>query len=132
MTGAGISRSMADLGLTVTAETINRHKTHYAPAPERPKGTPKKDFAIIVRNKALEQFENEDLDLTNKDHAPGINAGLKAQALIDGREKQKSKQANAQLAFAIIQMLQGGVPDPLLLDDGNIEGEFAEVTDGEA
>ena len=127
VSGAGVSRYLAEAGATVSAETVNRHKLHYAPPAERPKGTRKLDFAAIVRDKAAEQFESGELDLSDKNLVPGITAGLKAQAIMDGREKMKSKQANAQLAFAIIQMLSGAV-EPLQLDDGlTVEGEYEEL-----
>lgn len=130
MTGVGVSRAMDGIGVSVTPEVVNRHKQHYKPEQEREKGTRKRDFAIMVRDTYADLMEEGKLDPLNKEHAPGISAGLKAQSLLDGREKQKSKQANAELAFAIIQMLQGGA-QPLLLDDGNtIEGEY-EVVDGE-
>ena len=126
VTGAGVSRYLADMGADVSPETVNRHKQHYQPPAEREKGTRKADFAVLVRDKAIEQFENGEITLADKDYVPGINAGLKAQALIDGREKVKSKQANAQLAFAIIQMLQGG--ETLQIEDGlTIEGDFEVV-----
>lgn len=127
VTGAGISRSLADLGLTLSPDVINRHKTHYAPPPERPKGTRKADFAAIVRDKAAEQFEGGELDLSEKDHVAGINAGLKAQAILDKREQVGKKQTQAETLVALLAALRGGGV-PLALDDGmTIDGEAVEV-----
>jgi hypothetical protein len=128
MTAAGISRMLEGIGATVSQDVINRHRKHYRDGqPERPKGTSKTDFAIVVRDRAADMFESEDLDLRNKDHVAGINSGLKAQAILDAREKVKAKQGNAELAFAIIGMLTGQAP-PAQLEDGNtIEGEAVEV-----
>jgi hypothetical protein len=132
MSYAGISRYAADAGIDLSADVIARHAKHYEPPPEKPKGTPKRDFAILIRDKAYEEVENGGLTLDNKNLVPGINAGLKAQGIIDGREKVKSKQANAELAFAIIAMLGGGQPEPLQIEDGNtIDGEYEDL-DGEA
>lgn len=132
MTFAGISRYSAEAGITLDPEVISRHAKHYAPPPERPKGSSKRDFAIVIRDKALKMIDDGSLALDHKDLVPGINAGLKAQAILDQREKAKSKQQSAELAFAIIQMLGGQGAQTLRLDDGmTIEGEY-EVADGEA
>jgi len=133
MSYIGISRLIAsDLKMEVSSEVIGRHAKHYKPPPEREKGMPKRDFAVLIRDKAYEEVEKGRLTLDNKNLVPGINAGLKAQGIIDGREKVKSKQANAELAFAIIAMLGGGQPAPLQIEDGNtIDGEYEDL-DGEA
>lgn len=131
MTYAGISRYAGEAGIDVKPEVVSRHAEHYAPPPEREKGTSKRDFAILIRDQAYTQVENGALDLTDAKLVPGINAGLKAQSILDQREKQKTKQQSAELAFAIIQMLSGSAPEPKQLEDGmTIEGEYAEVDDG--
>jgi hypothetical protein len=133
MTYTGIERYAGDAGVVISADVVSRHSKHYAPPPTRAPGANKRDFAIVIRDKAMELIENDGLDLRDKDTVPGINAGLKAQSILDGREKQKSKQQSAELAFAIIQMLGGGGPPPIALQDGmTIEGSFEEVeeTDG--
>ena len=128
MSFVGISRYAADAGITLNPDVISRHRQHYKEDLKRAPGTPKRDFAILIRDKAYDSVETGRLSLENKDLVPGINAGLKAQGIIDGREKQKSKQANAELAFAIIAMLGGGNPEPLQIEDGKtVEGEFSEV-----
>jgi hypothetical protein len=132
MTGAGISRALAGLGLKVSPEVVNGHGKHYAPPPERLKGTPKKDFAIVVRDKAYDQLEAGDLDLADKDQVAGINAGLKAQALIDKREAIKAKVGTAELAWALLGMLTSPPELPQLEDGLTVEGTFQEVEpDGE-
>lgn len=128
VTGAGISRSLAKLGLNVSPEVVNRHKTHYAPPETREKGTRKKDFAVMVRDKALETFEEGKLDLADKDHAPGINAGLKAQAILDKREQQKVLPAAGGILLELLARWNGTPAAPLQIEDGNtIEGDFSEV-----
>lgn len=131
MTYAGIERYAGEAGIDLTADVVSRHAKHYAPPPVKPPNTSKRDFAIIIRDKAMEQLEKGELDLSSKDTVPGINAGLKAQALLDQREKQKSKQQNAELAFAIIAMLGGTQPAVPMIEDGlTIEGDYEEL-DGE-
>ena len=128
MSAAGISRLLAQSGMHVTPEVILRHKSHYKPPVEPLPYERKRDFAIRIRDAADAQFEQGDLLLGNKDHVPGINAGLKAQAIIDGREKQKARAQTADLAFAIIAMLTGGAPPPRLIEDGRtIDGEATEM-----
>lgn len=130
MTSAGISRYLeAGLGATISPETIARHRKHWNPSPELKHLKPR-DLAVIVRDRAVEQFEAEDLDLRNKDSVPGISAGLKAQSIIDNREKVKSRGGSAELAFAILAMLRGEAPPPLAVEDGRtIEGVAVEVDD---
>lgn len=129
MSGAGISRYLEQMGASVSVDIINRHKQHYAPDLERPKGTRKHDFAVLVRDRAAEQFEAGQLDLSDKGTVAGIGAGLKAQAILDKREAVKQKIGGAELARAIIEMLSGSGPQtPLALDDGmTIDGEAVEV-----
>jgi len=133
-TGAGVSRALADLGLNLSPEVINRHKTHYEPPKERQKGTRKADFAVIIRDKAIEQVQSGELDLTDKDQVAGINAGLKAQAILDKREVFKAKAGTAELAWALLGIFGQQTPPPAQLDDGmTVEGTFEEVEpDGEA
>lgn len=132
MSFAGIARYAGEAGVALDSGIISRHAKHYKPPlPEKPKGTPKRDFAIVIRDKAIEQFDEGGLDLRNKNTVPGITAGLKAQAILDARDKQKTKQQSAELAFAILQMLGGGQPAPLQIEDGlTIDGDYEEV-DGE-
>lgn len=131
MTYTGISRYAGEAGIAVNADVVSRHAEHYAPPPERAKGTSKRDFAILIRDQAFNEVENGTLGLSDPKTVPGINAGLKAQAILDQREKQKSKQQSAELAFAIIQMLSGNAPQAPQLEDGlTIEGDYEDITDG--
>lgn len=131
VSAVGISRELEGIGATVTAEVISRHRRHYRDGkPERPKGTRHRDFAVMVRERAVEQFENEELDLANKDHAPGIKAGLQAQSILDKREQNKSKNAMAELGRGLLAMMLGqAAPTALLPDPNTIEGEAVEVED---
>jgi len=128
MSFVGIERYAGEAGIDISADVVSRHARHYKPDPEKPKGTPKRDFAIVIRDRAMEMVDRGELALDNKNLVPGINAGLKAQSIIDGREKAKTKQQSAELAWAIINMLGGTQPAPLALDDGlTIDGDYEEV-----
>lgn len=132
LTAAALSRQAALVGMGLSAERILTHRKHRKAEEPASIAKNKRDFAIVVRDRALSMMDSEELALDNKDLVPGINAGLKAQSIIDSREKQKAKHGSAELAFAIIQMLSGRSPDVPQLEDGNtIEGEFEEV-DGES
>ena len=130
MSFAGISRYAAEADVTIASEVISRHSKHYKPDPVREKGTPKRDFAILIRDRAYDGVESGELGLNNPKLVPGVNAGLKAQAILDGRDRVKTKQQSADLAFAILRML-GGNTEPLAIEDGmTIDGDY-EVVDGE-
>ena len=135
LTASGLSLASAALfAEPVSAERIRTHRKHRAAEmPTKQSGERKTDFAVRVRDRAVEQFDLGQLDLRNKDAVPGISAGLKAQSILDTREKTKSKTQTAELAFAILAMLTGHAPPQLALDDGNvIEGEAYEIEpDGE-
>jgi hypothetical protein len=132
MSYAGIARYASESNYPVDPKMVSRHAEHYAPPPEKPLKTPKRDFAIVIRDKALEMVDTGSLALDNKNLVPGIQAGLKAQSILDQREKQKTKQQSAELAYAIIEMLGGGRPQVPQIEDGlTIEGDYEEV-DGEA
>jgi hypothetical protein len=69
----------------------------------------------------------DDSELLDKDFAPSLTLGLKAQSALDSREKVKAQSGTAELGRAILEMLAGRVA-PLALDDGlTIEGEATEV-----
>ena len=113
--------------MSLTPDVINRHKLHYEPPIERVAGTRKRDFALLVRDKAIDQFEKGDLDLTDKDSVPGINAGIKAQSVLDRREVQKAKQQTGDAVLSLIAWLEGGVI-PRQLESGDVvDGEAVEV-----
>lgn len=132
-TAANIERMFEGIGGHLNAEPILRHRKHYKDdRPLAPKGTRKTDLAILVRDRAVDMFENEELDLRNKEHAPGIAAGLKADKIIKDAEKEKAKAGNTlQLVSSILALVGIGPAPALALDDGNtIEGTAVEV-DGE-
>lgn len=130
MSGAGVSRSLATLGLDVSPDVINRHKKHYEPEPDRPANTRKRDFAIMVRDKAVEQLDAGQLDLRDKDTVPGINAGLKADAILKKQDAQKRKMGHEDVLASIIVALRGEGKPIAVLDDGmTIEGTAVEVTE---
>ena len=85
-----------------------------------------------MRERAVEQFEAGELDLTERNHAAGINAGLKAQALIDKREQSKKKSTQSEALVALLAALRGEgfVEPPKQLNDPNvIEGVAVEIED---
>ncbi len=120
MSYTGISRYAGEAGVEVSPDVISRHASH-RPPPERPKGTLKRDFATLVRERAAEQFESGELDLTERNHAAGIAAGLKAQAIIDKREVVNKKHTQADALVALMAALRGeghrALPDPVAPPD---------------
>ena len=131
LSAAALSRQAGDLGMDLTADRILTHRKHREE--ERPVGEGiakrKSDFAALVRERAVEQFANGELDLTLKDHAAGINAGLKAQAILDKREATQKKHTQADALVALLAALRGeGYRPVALLEDPNvIEGQAVEV-----
>lgn len=117
--------------MDLTADRILTHRKHREA--ETPVGAGiakrKSDFAALVRERAVEQFQNGELDLTFKDHAAGINAGLKAQAILDKREASQKKHTQADMLVALLGALRGeGGPVALLPDGKTVEGEYKDVT----
>ena len=138
VSGAGTSRALADLGLSVSSDVINQHKRHYAPPPERPKGTLKRDFAIYMRDRiqtAVEAIEPETDEngktydpVLSKHLQPAIASGLKAEAQIEKREQAVKKQTQADVLLALLASLRGEGRPMLQLEDPNvIEGTAREV-----
>jgi len=152
ITAAGISRQLAEFGATVSPEVINRHKQHYVPVVSKEQRQTKRDAAAIIKGRVLDaldaridrvgQWVGEGADrvwlpasdILDKDLQPALNTALGAQKIEDAREKVKSKQGNAELAFAILRMLSGdSFPVTLTnqqLEDGiTIEGYAEEILD---
>ena len=125
-TYAYVARVMTLRGFSITAPTIGRHDKHRGATalPEVVKR--KRDFAIMVRDKAADLLEDDKLDLTNKDTVPGINAGLKAQAALDKREANRPKQGLADVLLALLGALKGEPPKQLT-EGEVIEGSAVEV-----
>lgn len=153
---AGISAMFEQVGAKLDPEVIGRHKNnHWKPPvdPAAPQPT-KRDLAISLRDrvaKAIDDLPAErgalvdviDLDgkrvtgfietdpILDKDLAPALSAGLKAQALLDKREVNQQRLGLAQGYLGLQLLLQGlGEPpvEPLMIDDPDtIEGEVHEV-----
>jgi hypothetical protein len=141
LSAAALSRQAAAVGMDLSTDRIATHRKHRAE--EEPARIAKngKDFAVLMRDRiadAVEQLKPEEREdgsqgldpILMKDLQPAINSGLKAQAILDSREKAAAKKGNAELAFAIIAMLTGhGGPVPALEDGMTIEGTAVEVDD---
>jgi hypothetical protein len=136
MTAAGISRQLEAIGATVDPDVINRHRKHYADdRPIAPKGTPKRDIAVMIRDKVADKIESADGDemeaiLFTKSGQGAIAAGLKAQKLIEDREKEKAKTGRSVELLSALFAIVGIGPTPVVaaLDDGmTVEGEAVEV-----
>lgn len=125
---AFVARLMTFRGFEVSDQTISEHKKHAAEAVPPGIAKTRKDFATMVRDKAATLLDNGELDLTEKNHAGGIMAGLKAQAELN---KQANKSDDRKTSIAIAMLLGGTVPPAhLLLEDGHtIEGEYDVVED---
>lgn len=141
MTAAGISRMLAGIGATVSQEVISRHRKHYQDGrPLVPKGARKTDLAILVRDRVLERVDSDnpeevDAILFSKEGQGAINSGLKAQAILDNREKQKAKTGQTLELLAGLRAILTGTMVPVAqIEDGNtVEGTFEEIDpDGEA
>ena len=141
VTGTGVSRSLASLGLNVSADIVNSHRQHYKPEPERAKGERKRDFAVYMRDRVTTAFENvlpETLDdgtlgpdpiLHNK-FAPAINVGLKAQAILDKREQTQKRHTQSEALVALLSALRGeGRPIALIDDPMVIDGTAVVLAD---
>ena len=95
---------------------------------------PSADLAQMLRDRYVSVVNGmTDEDLLNKDFASSLSVGLKAQGLIDGRERQKAQQGTAELAFSIIAMVTGRSPLPELTPGTVLDGDYEEVeASGEA
>lgn len=135
LSARGIAAGIDAMGGTMDPDVISRHKKAHWTMPVR-EGAPKptnRDLAIMVREKvadALEDMPGEGLLLMGKELAPAVNAGLKAQAMLDKRDSVNKKLGIAAGALSL-QMWLAGLHDatpPPELDDGNtVEGEAVEL-----
>lgn len=132
MTAEGLHRMLDAVGMQVSSDIIRTHRKHYADdRPLAPKGARKRDVAVMVQERVADMLETEELDLRNKDHVAGIGAGLKAQGLLDSRERAKAKTGQTlELLAGIRALLTGDLPPKQIEDGLTIEGEAVEV-DGE-
>lgn len=115
--------------MDLSADRILTHRKHRADEGYVAPAKTRRDFATLVQERAAEQFEAGELDLANKEHAAGIGAGLKAQAIIDKRELAQKKHTQAEALVALLAALRGEGHGPVaLIEDGmTIEGEAHEV-----
>lgn len=97
-------------------------------AGQRPPGMSETDVAKLLRDRYHSIIDGmDDVDLMQKDFAPGFNVALKAQAILDKREERKAHVGGAELAFALIALVEGR-PVPKQLEDGvTVEGEYVEA-----
>ena len=135
LSNRAIAAGIDAMGGTLDPDVVGRHKKAHWTMPVRAEApTPtKRDLAIMVQEKvadAIEDMPGEGILLMGKELAPAINAGLKAQAMIDKREAVNKKLGIAAGALSL-QMWLAGLSDtkpPAELDDPNIvEGEAVEL-----
>jgi hypothetical protein len=136
LTNAGIGAGVADMGGKLDPDVVGRHKASHWTKPERTEGPKptKRDLAVLIRDKtyeAVEDFTPDALLIMGKELAPMVNAGLKAEAIIDKRNVNEKKLGIAAGALSLQAWLAGmgkSTAPPPELDDGNtIEGEAREV-----
>lgn len=98
-----------------------------APAPPRP-DLPPGDLALLLRDRFHKVINGlTDEELLNKDFAPALALGLKAQGTLDAREKVKAKGGKSlELVAALFGLLNPATP-PMVSDGLTIEGEAYEV-----
>lgn len=129
LSASALSRQAGSLGIDLTTDRISTHRKHREA--ERPVGEgiakQKRDFAVLVQEKAVQQLESGELDLMDKNAVPGINAGLKAQAIIDKRELGVKKHAASEMLVALLSALRGESP-VRELEPPTIEGQYIDVT----
>lgn len=135
---AALSRQAQALGMDLSPERINTHRKHRKEEGVTAPAKTKRDAAIFIRDKMMEKLEaldaeptedgKDNLVILHKDFQPAVNSMLKAQSLLDSREKAQKGGGSAELAFAILRMLRGESPEPLALDDGmTIDGEAVDL-----
>lgn len=128
LTAAALSRQAEQIGMALSAERILNHRKHAQAHDHLKPAKTKRDFAVLVQEKAIEQLESGELDLRDKDSVPGVNAGLKAQAILDKREDRNKRNTQSEALVALLAALRGDPYEPLMLDDGmTIDGEAIEL-----
>jgi len=124
-TYAFISRVQEHRGTKVSPETISNHAKHreYPPPDEKP-ALPKRDLAVLVRDKMYDAIEALPADaMLIKDFQPALGNAIRAQGAIDKRETKKvgNQTFILQLAAAMGERL-GLTSGPDV-----IEGEATEL-----
>lgn len=126
LTAAALSRQAEAVGMDLSPARILTHRAHRQEEEPSRIAKTKKDFAALVEQRAIEQFERGELDLSDKETVPGIGMGLRAAKQIEDRSN-KGKSGGADLAFALIAFLRGEAPIPQLEDGMTIDGEATEL-----
>lgn len=127
-TATSISRLMGLRGSPLSAGLILGHKKHFRAQAEREIAVrEKRDLAIMVQEEAIDLFEQGDLSLTDRNHIPGIKAGLDAQAILDRREARKEDHR-----IGMFILMLGGADGQRRLAPPDLVGEDEDIVEGEA
>lgn len=135
LTYRAIAAGLAAAGGSLDPKVVSRHReAHWVKPvdPDAPKPT-SRDLAIMVRDKvadAVSETSGEAILLMGKELAPALNAGLKAQTILDRRDATERKLGIAAGALSLQAWLAGlgeRLPPPELDDGNTIEGEAVEV-----
>jgi len=135
LSNRAVSAGVDAMGGSLDPDVVARHKAGHWSKPVNPDApTPtQRDLAIMVRDKVVEAITDmpgEGLMLMGAELGPSLNAGLKAQAMLDKREAVNKKLGIAAGALSLQMWLAGlneSAPPPELDDGNTIEGEAAEV-----
>lgn len=106
LSARAIAAGIEAVGGSLDPDVISRHKAKHWVKPVR-EGAPtptSRDLAIMVRDKvadAVEDMPGEGILLMGKELAPALNAGLKAQAMLDKKEATNKKLGIAAGALAL-------------------------------
>lgn len=153
VSNAGIAAAFGAAGGHLDPEVVGRHrKAHWTPPvdPAAPKAT-KRDLAILLRDKVADAVDalpdpkppvyDDDgklvtpgnIAILDKDFAPALSMGLKAQGLLDKREATDKKLGLAAGYLGLQLLLQGLGEAPakaVMIEDGvTVEGEFEDVSE---
>ncbi len=135
LSNRGIGAGVDAMGGSLDPDVVGRHKAAHWTKPvssDAPKAT-NRDLAIMVRDKvaeAIEDMPGETLILLGQEIGPTVNAGLKAQTILDKREAVNKKLGIAAGALSLQMWLAGlneAAPPPELDDGLTVEGEAVEV-----
>lgn len=113
----------------MSADVISKHDGHRVKGVDPRIKAPKRDAAILIKNRILDAVEKGDqsengLDILDKDLQSALSTALKAQAIEDKRETKKVTQN------FWVELGAGLFQERHLLPEGDvIEGVAHEVTD---
>jgi hypothetical protein len=148
----GIARTMREAGWPLSSATVLKHLKEHTPgaATREPVKAGKRDAAIFLQNRLMDEIERREelvlieeettgekvpdhrrLDILDKDLQPALATILRAQALINTREKAKGPRAGMMLLMLGVSPdgLGPGALAPLELSSGE---EDDDIIDGEA